>query len=1061
MPPRLSILCALCVFAAIPARAQPIPDTIDFNRDIRPILSENCFFCHGPDAAHRKADLRLDTAAGFTTPLGDAKRLPIVPNNPDASELYKRLITDDDADRMPDPKSGKHLSPREIALIKKWIEQGAPYKGHWSYEKPVKSPVPKIKDEGGRMKDEQKPSGSSFILPPSSFTAVDAFLLAKLADHKLSFSKEADRTTLIRRLSFDLTGLPPTPEQVAAFVNDTSPTAYESLVDRLLASPHFGERMALHWLDLVRFADTAGYHSDNPKDVTPYRDYVIDAYNANVPFDLFTRDQLAGDLLPNPTLKQKVASAYNRLLQTTEEGGAQPKEYAAKYLADRVRNVSSVWLAGTMGCCECHDHKFDPYTAKDFYAMAAFFADVKEAPVGNRGPGMPVPTQGQEMGLAKFDASINAMREQLAKPTPELTAAQAEWESSIANVKPITWTVLTPDTLKSANGATLKLEKDNAVTATGKSPETDTYTLTFKTKLKNVTGLKLEALIEPAVGKRPKLPAPGPGRASNHNFVLTEIELAAAGQPILFSSASASYEQTGAVVNNPYNRWPALAAIDRDAKGPAWGWAILEQAGRDHVALFETATDLPPRDPNSDVTLTITLKQNHGQKHTLGRFRISATDAPRPIRLDADLPKDISAIAAVPPAKRTPAQRDKLAAHFRSVTPLLTAERAALGNVEKQRADYVASFRRVLVTTAQPPATVKILKRGNWQDDTGQPVTPAVPHFLPQIGNGQSAIGNPPARATRLDLANWLTSRDNPLTARVVVNRYWKLFFGTGLSKSLEDLGSQGEWPTHPELLDFLAVDFMDFGWDTKRLIRQLVTSQAYRQSSYASKDLREFDPFNRLLARQSRWRHDAEFVRDNALAVAGLLHAPTVGGDSVRPYQPDGYWDFLNFPRRTYQADKDAAQYRRGLYVWVQRAFPHTSLTNFDAPSREECTAERTRSNTPQQALTLLNDPTYVEAARALATRATTNPNDSPTTRIIRAFTLALQRQPRPAELTPLLALYDKHRAQYAADPRSADALLSVGLQPPPKDLPTPDLAALTNVCRVVLNLHETVTRN
>jgi hypothetical protein len=1034
MSPRAALLfvCVLCALAvsALPASAldAPVPDRIDFNRDVRPILSENCFFCHGPDKAHRKGGLRLDTADGLFTAL-EGKRHPAVPGKPESSEIYKRVVTDDDDDRMPDPKSGKHLSPREVAVLKKWIEQGAEFKGHWSYIKPTKP------------------------TPPAGDSPLDAFLLAKLAEHKLAYAKEADRATLIRRLSFDLVGLPPTQAEVDTFVNDASPDAYEKLVDRLLASPHFGERMAVWWLDLVRFADTIGYHSDNPRDITPYRDWVIGAFNRNQPFDRFTIEQLAGDLLPSPTLAQKVASGYNRLLQTTEEGGAQPKEYAAKYDADRVRNYSSVWLAGTVGCAECHDHKFDPYTAKDFYAMAAFFADVKETPVGRREPGVPVPDEKQAAELAKREAAVAAARAQLEAESPELAAAQAAWEKSMAGERQATWTPLLATEAAAESGALLKINKDGSIRATGRTRDVDTYFVTARTKLKGITALRLESLTDKS------LPKNGPGRADNGNFVLTELLVHARPTPeadavgVKLQNASATIEQASFAEGNPYKKWTAAGAIDDDVK-PGGGWAVLDAAntaGRDEHAVFETAADLGD---GAETTLTFVLRQAHGTKHTLGKFRLSATTAPRPVKAGKATPKEVLAALAVDTAKRTPAQRKVTSDHFRTLTPLLEPARAEVAKREKERDEYAKSLRRSLVAVAQAPKMVRVLPRGNWNTDSGEAVGPAVPHFLPQVAGSTG-------RPSRLDLARWTVSTENPLTARVVVNRLWKLFYGTGLSKTLEDLGSQGEWPTHPELLDYLACDFQENGWDVKRMVKQLVTTRAYRQTSYASAELKERDPFNRLLARQARFRLDAEFVRDNALSLAGLL-VPTVGGESVKPYQPASHWEFLNFPTRTWKHDSGAGQYRRGLYTHWQRSFPHPSLVNFDAPSREECTAERTRSNTPQQALTLLNDPTYVEAARVFAQRVVTECKaDGVTARLMWAWRTALARQPRPEELKVLSDLYARHKADYAADAKAAAALAAAGEAPRPKDVDPAELAAWTSVARTILNLHETITRN
>lgn len=1048
MPLRRLLTLLVCVvgyagatFALAGGAEAPVPERIDFNRDVRPILSENCFFCHGPDKDKRKAGLRLDTKEGLFTAIKG--RHPAIAGKPAESEIFKRVTTADDDERMPDPKSGKTLSPREIAVIKRWIEQGAEFKGHWAYLKPMRPEAP----GGAEGQSEGNP--------------IDAFLAVKLAEHKLAFSKEADRATLVRRLYFDLLGLPPTAEQVEAFVKDESPDAYERLVDQLLASPHFGERMAVYWLDLVRFADTIGYHSDNPRDITPYRDWVINAFNANEPFDRFTIEQLAGDLLPNATVQQKVASGYNRLLQTTEEGGAQPKEYAAKYNADRVRNFSSVWLAGTMGCCECHDHKFDPYTAKDFYSMAAFFADVRETPVGKREPGMPVPDERQAVELAKLEAVVAETRRQLEMETPEIVAAREVWEKSLAGEPQAAWQVLTPTEAATVAGTPLKINKDGSILATGKAADADTYFVTAKTSVKGITAIRIEALGDKT------LPANGPGRAGNGNFVLSEIVVqarpAASGAPAMvkLQNPSATIEQASFAEGNPYKVWTPAAAIDGDAKGANWGWAVLDKnntAGRDEHAVFETAGDLGD---GGETNLTFVLRQNHGAKHVLGKFRLSVTTAPRPVRAGKEMPKDVVAALAVEASKRSAGQAKAVADYFRSITPLLAPMRAELAERERARDAFVATLRRSLISVAEAPKVVRVLPRGNWNTDAGEVVLPAVPGFLPQIPAESKS------RADRLDLAKWVVSKENPLTARVLVNRLWKMFYGTGLSKSLEDLGSQGEWPTHPELLDWLACEFRDGpaaasgrAWDVKHMVRLMVTSRAYRQTSYASPELNEVDPFNRLLARQSRFRLDAEFVRDNALAVSGLL-VEKVGGESVKPYQPGGYWEFLNFPTRTYLHDKGENEYRRGLYTHWQRSFPHPSLTNFDAPSREECTASRVISNTPQQALTLLNDPTYVEAARVFAERIVASGGQDLEGRLQYAWRTALGRPPRADEVRVLADLYEKHRQEYQADAKAAEAIVSAGEAPRAKDVNVVDLAAWTSVSRTILNLHETITRN
>ena len=748
------------------------PAKVEFNRDIRPILSDKCFQCHGPDATHRKAKLRLDTDEGAKV---------IVRGKPADSELYQRLITDDADQRMPPKKSGKTLTKTEIDLIRRWIEQGAAWQLHWSFAPPKRPDVPIIKDSKWPR------------------NLIDHFLFAKLQSLKLQPSPEADKVTLIRRLYFDLLGLPPSPVQVDAFVKDTRPDAYERLVDALLASPHYGERLAMYWLDLVRYADTVGYHGDQEHPISPYRDYVLKAFNDNMPFDRFTIEQLAGDLLPKPTTDQLIATGYNRMLQTTHEGGAQDKEYLAIYSADRVRNVSGVWMGATIGCAQCHNHRYDPYTQKDFYRLAAFFADIEERGA-YKGP----------------DATPT-------KRPPEIV-------------------VLSP------------IERDEA-----------------------------DALRKQIATLRPD--------------------------------------------------------------------AIKEK-----------------------------------------------------VELD----------------KR-------------------------LAEIEKLK-------RPTMITNSVTPRNIRVLSRGDWMDTTGEIVEPGVPAFMKQI-----AIKD---RATRLDLAKWLTSPEHPQTARVFINRLWYLYFGSGLSKSLEDAGSQGDWPAHPELLDWLSVEFVASGWDVKHVVRLMVTSAAYRQSSLEPDGLRKLDPENRLFARQSRFRLPAEMIRDQALAVSGLL-ANRIGGKSVKPYQPDGYYSFLNFPKRTYVADKGLDQYRRGLYTHWQRTYLHPMLKAFDAPTREECTAQRPLSNTPLAALALLNDPSILECARVFAVRIVREGGKDDAERIRWAWRQALSREPEEREVAALNRLLGASRKQYAGDAAAAAKLTSIGLTPRPADINMGELAAWTAVGRVLFNLDEAISRN
>jgi hypothetical protein len=817
----LFLLVAACPVAA--AERPPV----DYIRDVRPILANSCYACHGPDEKARKAKLRLDVRE-------EAIKKAIVPGKGGDSPLLQRVTTSDRDEVMPPPHAKKPaITADQAATLKRWIDDGAKFDQHWAYVKPVRPAVPEVKNK-------------SWVRNP-----IDAFISRDHERNGLSPAAEADRITLIRRLSFDLLGLPPSPEDVETFLSDNGPKAYESMLDRILASKHFGERMAVMWLDAVRYADTGGYHSDNHRDVWLFRDYVIEAFNNNKPFDKFTIEQLAGDLLPNPTNEQKIASGYNRMLMTTEEGGAQAKEYTAKYAADRVRNASNAWLGATMGCSECHNHKYDPYTMRDFYSFAAFFADVQEVPVG-RQPQTPIMTPEQAAELKRLDGEMSRVKDQIAK-VKLADDGQAKWEASV-------------------------------------------------------------------------------------------------------------------------------------------------------------------------------------QKNTKG--------LPRPV-IDA---------LKVEAVKRTDAQKNTLAQHYRdNVAPETESLRKELVAATAKRDAYKNSIPTTLVSMSGAPRTVRVLPRGNWLDDSGEIVKPAIPEFLGKIDKKD--------RATRMDLAKWIVSPENPMTARVFVNRLWKIAFGQGLVRNLDDFGTQGTPPTHPELLDWLATEFIASGWDVKATFKSILMSNTYRQSSVGAKGIRDRDPTNQWLARQNRFRIDAEYVRDNALFVAGLLN-PKIGGPSAKPYQPAGFWALLNFPQRDWVADKNENQYRRGLYTYWCRTFPHPSLTAFDAPSREECTNERSRSSTPLQALVLLNDPTYVEASRVFAT---TILKEGATTaeRLSSAYRRALSRAAKPEEIRVLEALVERHRSEFKKDPEGVKKLLAVGIAPVPKDVDAVELAAWTSVARVILNLHEAVTRN
>ncbi len=992
------ILLVLLLTLRVLAEESPVPEKVEFNRDVRPILADTCFRCHGFDKNTREADIRFDVRENVIAKHDDI--FPIVPGKPEESEAWKRITATDEDGVMPPKKANRQLSAREKQIFRKWIEQGAEYQPHWAYIAPVRPAVPPFAEAG------------------FSRNPIDAFLLARQRQQGLAHAPEADRGTLARRLFLDLLGLPPAVEEVDAFVKNRAPDAYERLVESLLSSPRHAERLAVLWLDLVRFADTIGYHSDTPRNVWPYRDYVMRAFQENKPFDRFTIEQVAGDLLPDATQETRVASAYNRLILSTEEGGAQARQYEAKHVTDRVKSIGTTWLAQTFMCCECHDHKYDPVSARDFYSMGAFFADIQEASIGKREDGMLVSTAEQRARLGEFDKNLTAVHGKLREPSAELDAAQIAWEkANIHGAADVAWSLLRPAETKAKSQLTLRPDGTMKVELSG-NPPTDTYRLTVKLPA-GTSGLLLDALASSS------LPHSGPGRNVDGNFVLTEFTAERDGKPLKFSQVTATFEQPG---------YPAKSAIDGKKDGKNNGWAVMGSTGKASAAYFEFADVL-----KDEATVLLSLSQNYGENHTIGKFRISATTSLKPIQAPNTLipPAVLTALQAAP---RTPAQQEKITAHFRTITPQLQPVRAELSATENARADFEKTIPRTLVSVAMPtPRVVRVLPRGDWMTESGAIVEPATPHYLP--GGPQPAEGQ---RLTRLDLAQWLVGRDNPLTARVFVNRLWKQFHGIGLSKGLDDLGTQGELPANQALLDWLAVEFMESGWDVRHMVRLMVTSGAYRQGSAAPQDAIARDPFNRELLRQSRWRLDAEFVRDNALSIAGLL-VHQFGGPSVKPFQPAGYWENLNFPTREWEVDKGPNQWRRGLYTWWQRSYVHPAMLAFDAPTREECTAERARSNIPQQALVLLNDPEFVEAARAFASRMMKEGGRTAEERIAWAWKTATARAAQPAEIGALRTLFEKHLTTFSTTPQENTA---------------PEISAYTSIARAILNLHETITR-
>ncbi len=1005
-------------------------EPIDFNRDIKPILSDKCYACHGPDATQRQGGgedgLRLDTKEGAFADLDG--HFALIPGDLEASELIRRITCEDPDEVMPPSDYRKSLTKKEKQVLVDWVQQGAIWSQHWAYVAP---------------RAAARRSGNW----------IDAMIRQQLSRHGLNQSPAATKRVLVRRAYFDIIGLPPSSAEVDEFLADESEQAWENLIDRLLASPHFGERMAIYWLDLVRYADTVGYHGDQDVSVSPFRDYVIHAFNSNMPFDQFTREQLAGDLLPNPTQDQLIASGYNKLGMMSAEGGAQPKEYLTKYASDRVRTASTVWLGSTLGCAECHDHKFDPFTQKDFYRFASFFADIEERGLysgansdSNWGPTIKIPDDQLDGLLKPIDAKIAELTQSY--NSTDTAASQEQWETGL-KVGHGDWQYLQPEQPTALHGTMLKVQEDQSILASGPSGDTNTYTIKSKTELSGVTGFRVELLPDKS------LPKSGPGRAGNGNFVLSEFKVAMVDSegkrtPLKFVKAQATFEQEDGG-NNPYKGWKAAAAIDDDAKGSTWGWAVLPQTGKANEIVAQLEQ---PLTTDHSIDLIIELEQNHTNPgHTIGRFRISATTGE--VRIDPlrELPENIRNLLVVDAENRTDPQRSELNDYYRTIAPELADIRSQLEAANKQRADVDKKHTRLtLITKRVEPREMRVLPRGNWMDDSGEVVEPGVPHFLPQLQTE--------GRATRLDLAHWLTSAENPLTARVFVNRLWKMYFGSGLSNILDDIGSQGEFPVHSDLLDALSMEFADSGWNVKHMVKLLVLTDTYRQSSLMRAELTEIDPYNRLLARQSRFRIDAELIRDNALAVSGLL-VRDLGGRSVKPYQPKGLLRHLNFPQRTYQHDSGSNQYRRGVYTHWQRQFLHPAMKSFDAPPREECTAERPRSNTPLAALVLLNDPSYVEAARVFAERILQSDLKSDELRIDAVFAEALSRSPSADEQAILKTLIASQRKRYAGTPDAAKEIVSVGERPVADGVDAVELASLLSVTRAVFNMHEFITRN
>ena len=1000
-------------------------DKLDFNRDVRPILSDKCFHCHGPDEASREGDLRLDIES-------EAKKefdgyFAIVPGNAEESELYHRITTDDAADLMPPRKSKRNLTGEQKAVLKRWIDEGAEYEDHWSLV-PPKRAAPKSASHKNWIRND-----------------VDRFILEKLNEHNLKPSPEADRRTLIRRLSFDLTGLPPAPQEVAAFLDDASPGAYEKVVDQLLGSPRFGEHWARSWLDLARYADSNGFQADQLRDSWAYRDWVIAALNANMPFDQFSIEQLAGDLLPNATLDQKIATGFHRTVTCNVEAGVHPEENRTNQIVDRVNTTGTVWLGTTLGCVQCHDHKYDPFTMKDYYGIFAFFNQTPLEVENKSGKGVSFDFWGPKMDLpvskeqaqtkAKLQAEVNSMardRKNLIQKSGGLEQWEEHMRAALKN--PPQWQVLPIAKFQSNGGEDFRVLDDQSVLVTGNVPGTAVYTVELKGEIKEVSAIKIETLTHD------EIPGKGPGRgdATRTNFILSEIDLrvfspdSKRGEPVDLHSPRADYSQ---------KNWEVAKAIDGNRKT---GWAIGQQFGMPHWASFHLEK---PVDLTGGKRLRLTLDQNYGRGRTIGRLRISVLSGPPGVE---EVPGDLAAVLSKKKGKRSQTDNQTLDKHYMSSNPALRSLDAKMGKLRKQIAALQPPTTLVMVEMKEKRDT-HVMKRGNYLD-RGEKVEPATPAALPPF--------NPDWPSNRLGLAKWLTAPENPLVARVTVNRWWAELFGAGIVATLEDFGTQAQPPTHPGLLDWLALELVESGWSTKHVLKTMVMSAAYRQSSRITPELRQADPLNRWHARGPRFRMTAEMIRDNALAVSGLLSVKSKGAP-VMPHQPPGIWRQVgrNEPKWIDAANED--RYRRGVYVIWRRAAPYPSFVNFDAPDRGSCVVSRPRTNTPLQALTLMNDPAYVEMSLALANRLLTEkPKAGVTERLERAFQLVLSRPPSEAERSHLAALI-KERIEVVSPAQTDDILKSEGIVFTPNPaLDRSELAAWFFVANILLNLDETVTK-
>ena len=1038
---------------------------VQFNRDIRPILSDKCYTCHGPDKARRLTRLRFDVEADAKQDLGG--RFAIIPGAAAKSEMFRRITAADPAKRMPPVASGRTLTPREVELIERWIEQGARWDNHWSFIPPRRPPLPDLRNTGWARNE------------------VDFFVLDRLQTEGHAPAPEADRATLIRRVSLDLTGLPPTPAEVDAFLNDRSRNAYEKVVDRLLASPRYGERMAAQWLDAARYADTNGYQTDAERYMWRWRDWVIEAFNRNLSFDQFALQQIAGDMLPRVTLDQKIATGFNRNHRGNGEGGIIAEEYAVEYVVDRVETTSTVFMGLTLGCARCHDHKYDPFTQKEFYQLFAYFNNIPERgkanKYGNSAPMIHAPTLTQQAKLNDIDRKLAAAEKRFDSLGSELAKAQQRWEATLDRSVQLHWSI--PDDLV----AHFALDGDVTSPVPARSASTGA----------GGAGATAQAADTPAPAQfQDGQPQFAPGRmGQSAGFDGTRFiaagNVGSFGFQDSFSLAAWIYPtaDTGAIITRTkdaeeeagyglylkngkvqanlilrwlddgarvetvtgveLNRWQHVM-MTYDGSRTAEGIKIYVDGHSQELAvhLDDVNQNFQTRDP---LRIGGGGGPNNRFRGQIDEVRIyNAALSPQHAAVVAR-GESIDEIAALAPAKRTRSQNEKITLYFleHAAPPRVQQAWRELTSVRRARKQFVESLPTVMVMQErETPRDTFLLLRGAY-DKPADKVTPGVPAMLPPLKEDYPN--------NRLGFARWLVDPANPLTARVAVNRFWQMYFGTGLVKTVEDFGSQGEWPSHPELLDWLATEFVRTGWDMKSLQRLLVTSATYRQSSKVSPELLQTDPENRLLARAPRLRLPAGVIRDQALAVSGLL-VEELGGPSVKPYQPAGLWKELS--GQDYVQDKGDKLYRRSLYTFWKRSSPPPSLMNFDAAGREACVVRDTRTNTPLQALDLMNDVTYLEASRKLAERVMKERRARPEERIELAFRLTTARRPSAGEMSVLSETLSSYLDDYRRDPDAAKIYLAQGDSPRDEELDASELAAYAALASLMLNLDETITK-